>query len=81
MRISVFSFAVIFQLVTLQVEFDASGRAMKQLEAQGILGDSELPYTRKVLGAAALTYVASAASAILQLLRIIILFGGGRRND
>lgn len=79
--IVLFSFAVIFQLVTLPVEFNASNRAMKQLEAQGILGESELPYTRKVLGAAALTYVASAASAILQLLRIIILFGGRRRND
>lgn len=79
--IFLFSFAVIFQLVTLPVEFNASNRALKLLEQQGILGEMELPYTRKVLGAAALTYVASAASSILQLLRIIILYGGRRRND
>ncbi len=79
--IILFSFAVIFQLITLPVEFNASRRAMQLLEQQGILGESELPYTRKVLSAAALTYVASAASAILQLLRIVILFGGRRRND
>ncbi|MBR2045400.1 MAG: zinc metallopeptidase [Agathobacter sp.] len=79
--IFLFSFAVIFQLVTLPVEFNASKRALVLLEDQGILSEQELPYTRKVLGAAALTYVASAASAILQLLRIIMLFGGRRRND
>lgn len=79
--IFLFSFAVIFQLVTLPVEFNASSRALALLEEQGILSQQELPYTKKVLGAAALTYVASAASAILQLLRIIILFGGRRRND
>lgn len=79
--IILFSFAVIFQLVTLPVEFNASSRALVLLEQQGILSDQELPYTKKVLSAAALTYVASAASAILQLLRIIMLFGGRRRND
>jgi hypothetical protein len=81
--ILLFSLAVLFQLVTLPVEFDASARALKQLRSQGILGDQELVYTRKVLSAAALTYVASAASAILQLLRIILLTGGrgGRRRD
>ncbi|MBQ8626249.1 MAG: zinc metallopeptidase [Agathobacter sp.] len=79
--IFLFSFAVIFQLITLPVEFNASRRALALLEQQGILSESELPHTRKVLGAAALTYVASAASAILQLLRVIILFGGRRRND
>lgn len=76
-----FSFAVIFQLVTLPVEFNASKRALVALEEQGILASTELPYTRKVLSAAALTYVASAASAILQLLRLVILFGGRRRDD
>ena len=76
-----FSFAVIFQLVTLPVEFNASSRALRMLEQQGILGESELPYTRKVLKAAALTYVASAAAAILQLLRLIVLFGGHDRDD
>ena len=75
-----FSFAVIFQLVTLPVEFNASRRALKILGEQGILSESELPYTRKVLQAAALTYVASAASAILQLLRLVILFGGRDRD-
>ncbi len=76
-----FLFAVIFQLVTLPVEFNASRRALVMLEKQGILGDSELPYTKKVLKAAALTYVASAAAAILQLLRLVILFGGRNRDD
>lgn len=79
--IFLFSFAVIFQLITLPVEFNASSRALVLLEQQGILNQQELPYTKKVLGAAALTYVASAASSILQLLRIILLFGGRRRND
>ena len=51
------------------------------LKTQGILGDDELVYTRKVLGAAALTYVAAAAASILSLLRLIILFGGRRDRD
>ena len=75
-----FSFAVIFQLITLPVEFNASRRALALLNQNGILGQQELHGTKKVLFAAALTYVASAASAMLQLLRIILLFGG-RRND
>lgn len=78
--IILFSAAVLFQLITLPVEFNASRRALVMLRDQGILGDQELGYTRKVLGAAALTYVASAAAAILQLLRIILLFGGRRRD-
>lgn len=77
-----FSFAVLFQLVTLPVEFNASSRALTILGQQGILSEQELPYTRKVLMAAAMTYVASAAAGILQLLRLILLFGGrGRDND
>jgi hypothetical protein len=76
-----FSLAVLFQLVTLPVEFNASARALRMLGDMGILSDSELPYTRKVLKAAALTYVASAAAAILQLLRLLLLFGGRSRND
>ncbi len=75
-----FSFAVLFQLVTLPVEFNASSRALAMLGKQGILSESELPYTKKVLGAAALTYVAGAAASLLQLLRLVLLFGG-RRND
>lgn len=77
--IAAFSFAVLFQLVTLPVEFNASRRALVMLEDMHILNETELPKTRKVLRAAALTYVAGAAAAILQLLRLIILFGG--RND
>ncbi len=78
--ILMFSLAVLFQLVTLPVEFNASSRALEQLEAQGILDRGEIGGTRKVLSAAALTYVASAAAAILQLLRLIILFGGDKRD-
>ncbi len=75
-----FSAVVLFQIVTLPVEFNASNRAVRVLETTGIFGNTELKYTKKVLGAAALTYVAAAASSILQLLRLIILFGG-RRDD
>lgn len=75
-----FSLAVLFQLVTLPVEFNASNRAIRVLENTGIFGRDELIYTKKVLGAAAMTYVAAAASSILQLLRLVILFGG-RRDD
>ena len=79
--ILLFSAAVIFQLVTLPVEFDASRRALVMLRTQGILADDELKYTRRVLKSAALTYVASAAAAILQLLRIILITNGRRRDD
>lgn len=78
--ILLFSFAVLFQLVTLPVEFNASSRALKVLEMEGILSTEELRSTKKVLGSAALTYVASAAAAILQLLRLILLFGGRDRD-
>lgn len=76
-----FSLAVLFQLVTLPVEFNASSRALRILGDTGILSSDELPMTRKVLTAAALTYVASAAAAILQLLRLLILFGGRNSDD
>ncbi len=78
--IFLFSLSVLFQLVTLPVEFNASARAVRLLDSTGILHGDEVKYTRKVLGAAALTYVAAAAGSILQLLRLIILFGG-RRDD
>lgn len=78
--ILMFSLAVAFQLVTLPVEFNASGRALKMLEDTNILYGDELTKTRKVLSAAALTYVAAAASSILQLLRLVLLYGR-RRND
>lgn len=75
-----FSLSVLFQLVTLPVEFNASSRAIHMLGQAGILREEELRGTRKVLGAAALTYVAGAAAAILQLLRLLILTNG-RRDD
>lgn len=76
-----FSLAVLFQIVTLPVEFNASARALVLLEQNGILGSSEVGQTKKVLSAAAMTYVAAAAASILQLLRLIMLFGGGRRRN
>ena len=77
----VFSLAVLFQVVTLPVEFNASGRALKMLGSYGIMTDDEVDDCKRVLGAAALTYVAAAASSILQLLRLIILSGNRRRDD
>jgi len=79
--ILMFTLVVLFQLVTLPVEFNASNRAVRLLDSQGILIGEEVQGTKKVLGAAALTYVAAAASTILQLLRLIILYGGRRRDD
>lgn len=78
--IVLFSAAVLFQIVTLPVEFNASGRALRILQETGILGHNEGRDAGKVLRAAALTYVAAAAASILQLLRLILLFGRNR-ND
>ena len=78
--ILMFSAAVLFQLVTLPVEFNASGRALKLLSETGILEKDEVSDTRKVLSAAALTYVAAATTAVLQLLRLLRLFGGNDRD-
>ena len=78
--ILLFSLGVLFQLVTLPVEFDASRRAIEMLGSQGILYGDEVRQTRKVLSAAAMTYVAAAAAAILSLLRLLILFGGRDRD-
>ncbi len=75
-----FSLAVLFQLVTLPVEFDASRRALKMLTATGILGEDEKAGARKVLTAAALTYVASLAASVLQLLRLVMIANGGRKR-
>ncbi|WP_051688466.1 zinc metallopeptidase [Butyrivibrio sp. AE2032] len=69
----VFSLAVAFQVITLPVEFNASRRAMEMLQEYGILTAEEAGSTRKVLSAAAMTYVASAASAVIQLLRLVML--------
>ncbi len=78
--IVLFSAAVLFQVVTLPVEINASRRALAILEECGILGSTEGRGAKRVLRAAALTYVASAAAAILQLLRLIILFGRNSRD-
>ena len=79
--IVLFSLAVLFQLVTLPVEINASSRALKMLQSTGILGTDETRGARKVLTAAAMTYVAALAASILQLLRLLILAGGRRRDD
>lgn len=78
--IILFSCAVLFQIVTLPVELNASARAVRILDETGILYGEEVAHTKKVLGAAALTYVAAAAASILQLLRLVILFGGRNRD-
>lgn len=78
--IILFSLAVIFQLITLPVEFNASARALKILGNTGIMYGDEVAQTRKVLSAAALTYVAGAAAALLSLLRLVLLFGGSDRD-
>lgn len=76
-----FSIGVLFQLVTLPVEFNASKRALEVVTSYGILTQQEQAGSKKVLSAAAFTYVAAAASSILQLLRLVLLFGGRRRDD
>ena len=73
--------SVLFQVVTLPVEFNASNRAIRIIADTGLMQGEEIKGAKKVLSAAALTYVASAATAILQLLRIVLLVGGRRRND
>ncbi len=75
-----FSLAVVFQAVTLPVEFNASRRAMQALTASGQLDTEELQCSRRVLKAAALTYVAALASSLLSLLRLVIIASGGRRR-
>ncbi len=78
--IILFSVAVLFQIVTLPVEFNASRRAVRILSDTGILYQDEVKQTKKVLRAAALTYVAAAAASILQLIRLILIFGGRNRD-
>lgn len=79
--IACFSLSVVFQLVTLPVEFNASRRALQAIEDGQILTNEELMGARKTLSAAAMTYVAATAVAMAQLLRLLILFGGRRRDD
>ena len=76
--IIMFAAVVVFQIVTLPTEFNASNRALKTLESDGILEASEIPSARKVLMAAAMTYVASLVSSLLQLLRLMRMFGKRR---
>lgn len=79
--IACFGLSLVFQLVTLPVEFNASSRAMRSIEESGILTQEEQKGARKTLSAAAMTYVAAAAVSLAQLLRLIALFGGGRRRN
>lgn len=74
-----FAIGILFQIVTLPVEFNASSKALVLLETNGILGSQEVVGSRKVLNAAALTYVAAALASILSLVRLVLIFGG--RND
>ncbi len=77
--VALFGFSVLFQLVTLPVEFNASRRALTILKAEGILQGEEVRGARKVLSAAAMTYVAALAVSLLQLLRLLTLVNGRRR--
>ena len=79
--IACFSLSLVFQLVTLPVEFNASRRAVRAIDNAGILTQQELVGAKKTLKAAAMTYVAATAVSLAQLLRLIVLFGGRRRND
>ena len=76
-----FALATLFQLITLPVEFNASRRALETLTSSGTLTDEENAQAKKVLSAAAMTYVATLAVSLAQLLRLILIFGGGRRRD
>ena len=78
--ILLFSLTLIFQLITLPVEFNASSRALRILSDSNMLYEEELTGAKKVLSAAAMTYVAAAVASLLSLLRLMILFGGRRRD-
>jgi Zn-dependent membrane protease YugP len=79
--IYLFAAVVLFQIVTLPVEFNASSRAMLALESNGFITREEYSGTRSVLSAAALTYVAAVLTSLLQLIRLMAIAGVGRRND
>ena len=79
--IALLALGVIFQVVTLPVEFDASKRAMNEVVALGIINNSEERSAKKVLNAAAMTYVAAAAVAVLELLRLILISTGMNNDD
>ena len=79
--LALFSLTLLFQIITLPVEFDASRRAIIALERTRILDESEIPGAKDMLGSAALTYVAATLATALQLLRLFILFGNRNRRD
>ena len=79
--IAAFGMSLVFQIVTLPVEFNASRRAMQAIESANLLTQEEQRGARRTLRAAALTYVAATAVALAQLLRLILMFGGRRRDD
>lgn len=79
--IACFGFSLVFQLITLPVEFNASRRALQTIESANLLTEEERRGAKKTLTAAALTYVAATAVALAQLLRLIAIFGGRRRRD
>lgn len=79
--IACFGLSLVFQLVTLPVEFNASRRALQAIEDASILTEDEQHGAKKTLTAAALTYVAATAVALAQLLRLLVIFGGRRRRD
>ena len=79
--IILFALVALFQLVTLPVEFNASARALRAIDASGLLTGEELSGTRTVLSAAAMTYVAALITSLAQLLRLVLIFGGGRNRD
>ncbi len=81
MGIAAFAMSLVFQLVTLPVEFNASHRAMQAIAQTNLLTEEEQKGARKTLTAAAMTYVAATAVALTQLLRLILLFGNRRRDD
>ena len=78
--IGCFALTLLFELITLPVEFNASNRAIRAIEEYGMLSAEEIKGAKKTLQAAALTYIAAAAVTLAQLLRLILLFGGRNRN-
>lgn len=79
--IACFGLSLVFQLITLPVEFNASRRALVSIEESNILTDAEIQGAKKTLSAAALTYVAATAVSLAQLLRLLLIFGGRSRNN
>ena len=82
MTVGILAYAAVtlFQLITLPVEFNASHRAMKAIEGWGYMSDAETDGSRRVLRAAAMTYVAALATSLLTLLRLLLIFSGGRNR-